>query len=240
MKLKNLIAVMLSAAAFFSFVSAVLFVGENSAVRASVAPVKTVVIDAGHGGVDSGAVSADGIMEKNINLDIAMKLNDILVSYGIKTVMIRSSDTDISDEGCESIREKKVSDIHNRFDIVNETADSILVSIHQNFYEEPKYSGTQVFYSPNDDESRLLAECIQQSVVSSLQKENTRRVKASGDSIYLLYRAQRPSVMVECGFLSNPDEAKKLNDEEYRRQLALFIADGILNYLGGNPDGSES
>lgn len=231
---------MLSAAAFFSFVSAVMFVGENSSVRASVTPVQTVVIDAGHGGVDSGAVSADGIMEKNINLDIALKLNDILTSYGIKTVMIRSADTDISDAGCESIREKKVSDIHNRFDIVNQTADSILVSIHQNFYEEPKYSGTQVFYSPNNDESRLLAECIQQSVVSSLQKENTRRVKASGDSIYLLYRAQRPSVMVECGFLSNPDEAKKLNDDEYRRQLALFIADGILNYLGGNPDGSEN
>lgn len=240
MKLKNLIAVMLSATALFSFVSAVLLVDKKSSVAASVSPTKTVVIDAGHGGVDSGAVSSDGIMEKNINLDIALKLNDILTSYGIKTVMIRQTDTDISDAGCESVREKKISDIHNRFDIVNETANSILVSIHQNYYEEPKYSGAQVFYSPNDDESRLLAEQIQQSVVNNLQKENMRRVKASGDSIYLLYRAQRPSVMVECGFLSNPEEAQKLNDEEYRRQLALFIADGILNYLGGNPDGSEN
>jgi len=231
---------MIFVAACFSFISAVLFVGRDVPVESSAGAQTVVVIDAGHGGVDSGAVSSGGIKEKDINLDIALKLNDLLTVYGVKTLLIRSSDTDISDEGCDTIREKKVSDIHNRFDIVNETENSVLVSIHQNFYEESKYSGTQVFYAPDADGSENLAQCIQQSVVKSLQPENMRQVKASGDSIYLLYHAKRPSVMVECGFLSNPDEAEKLNDETYRSQLAVFIAQGVLNYLGGNPDGTEN
>lgn len=226
--------------AVFSFLSAVMYINRNAVLGANGRGSDvTVVIDAGHGGVDPGSVSADGLLEKDVNLDIALKLNDILIQKGVKTLLVRNTDTDISDPGCSSVREKKVSDIHNRFALVNETPGSILVSIHQNFYEETKYSGTQVFYSANNDESRVLAGCIQSAVVSGLQPDNTRQIKASGDSIYLLYRAERPSVMVECGFLSNPEESKKLADGEYRQSLAQFVSDGIMNYLGGNIDGAE-
>ena len=240
MKLKNIIALTVMLTVCFSFLSAVMYINRNAVlgVNGRGSDV-TVVIDAGHGGVDPGSVSADGLLEKDVNLDIALKLNDILTQKGVKTLLTRNADTDISDPECSSVREKKVSDIHNRFALVNETPGSILVSIHQNFYEETKYSGTQVFYSANNDESRVLAQCIQSAVVSGLQPDNTRQIKASGDSIYLLYRAERPSVMVECGFLSNPEESKKLADVEYRQSLAQFTADGIMNYLGGNTDGAE-
>lgn len=240
MKLKNLIALTVMLTAVFSFLSAVMYINRNAVLGVNVRGADvTVVIDAGHGGVDPGSVSADGLLEKDVNLDIALRLNEILNKNGVKTLLVRNTDTDISDPGCSSVREKKVSDIHNRFALVNETPGSILVSIHQNFYEEPKYSGTQVFYSANNDESRILAHCIQSAVVSGLQPDNTRQIKASGDSIYLLYKAERPSVMVECGFLSNPEESKKLADGEYRQSLAQFVSDGIMNYLGGNNDGAE-
>lgn len=240
MKLRNLLSLTAALTVIFSFLSALLYVKENAVFGVNNPSVNaTAVIDAGHGGADPGSVSADGILEKDINLDIALKLNEILTEKGVSTLLVRDTDTDISDPECSSIREKKVSDIHNRLALVNETPGSILVSIHQNFYEETQYSGTQVFYSANNDESMVLAQCIQSAVVSSLQPDNTRQIKASGDSIYLLYRAERPSVMVECGFLSNPEEAKKLAEAEYRQSLAGFISDGIMNYLGGNINGAE-
>ncbi len=241
MKLKNIIFLNVILTVCFSFLTAVMYIERNAVIDVNVtesAPV--IVIDAGHGGVDPGSVSADGLLEKDVNLDIALKLNDILTQKGVRTILVRDTDTDISDPGCSSVREKKVSDIHNRFALVNETPGSILVSIHQNYYEESEYSGTQVFYSANNDDSRVLAQCIQSAVVSGLQPDNTRQIKASGDSIYLLYRAERPSVMVECGFLSNPEESKKLADGEYRQFVAQFVAEGIMNYLGGNTaDGAE-
>ncbi len=241
MKLKNIIFLNVILTVCFSFLTAVMYIERNAVIEVNVtesAPV--IVIDAGHGGVDPGSVSADGLLEKDVNLDIALKLNDILTQKGVRTILVRDTDTDISDPGCSSVREKKVSDIHNRFALVNETPGSILVSIHQNYYEESEYSGTQVFYSANNDDSRVLAQCIQSAVVSGLQPDNTRQIKASGDSIYLLYRAERPSVMVECGFLSNPEESKKLADGEYRQFVAQFVAEGIMNYLGGNTaDGAE-
>lgn len=240
LKLKNLLSLTVILTVFFSFLSALLYVRENAVRGVNNSSLNvTVVIDAGHGGVDPGSVSADGLLEKDVNLDIALKLNEILTEKGVSTRLVRDTDTDISDPECSSVREKKVSDIHNRFALVNETPGSVLVSIHQNFYEETKYSGTQVFYSANNDESRLLAQCIQSAVVAGLQPDNTRQIKASGDSIYLLYRAERPSVMVECGFLSNPEESKKLADSEYRQSMAHYIADGIMNYLGGNINGAE-
>ena len=241
MKLKNIIFLNVILTVCFSFLTAVMYIKRNAVIDVNVtqsAPV--IVIDAGHGGVDPGSVSADGLLEKDVNLDIALKLNDILTQNGVRTILVRDTDTYVSDSGCSSVREKKVSDIHNRFSLVNETPGSILVSIHQNYYEESEYSGTQVFYSANNDDSRVLAQCIQSAVVSGLQPDNTRQIKASGNSIYLLYRAERPSVMVECGFLSNPEESKKLADGEYRQLVAQFVAEGIMNYLGGNiTDGTE-
>lgn len=192
---------------------------------------RLVVVDAGHGGKDGGASAADGTQEQFINLDIALKLSDILTKNGYKVVMTRTDNNSIHDESADTIREQKVSDIHNRLKIIEANPDCIFVSIHQNHYTQSKYSGTQVFYSDNNPDSSILAQYIQSAVVSAIQPENKRQIKASGDSIYLLYHAKVPAVMVECGFLSNVQETEKLKDDNYRQQLAQAIADGINQYF---------
>lgn len=191
----------------------------------------TVIVDAGHGGVDGGTSADDGTLEKHLNLQIALKLESILKSMGINTVMTRTEDISIHDESANTIRNKKISDLKNRLSIINNTDDSVFVSIHQNHFSNPIYYGTQIFYSKNNPESSILANSIRQSVISVLQKDNTREIKQSGTDIYLLHHAQTPAVMVECGFLSNADETAKLKDENYQRKLAFMIAIGICDYL---------
>ncbi|MGN1443004.1 MAG: N-acetylmuramoyl-L-alanine amidase [Acutalibacteraceae bacterium] len=190
-----------------------------------------IIIDAGHGGEDGGTVSSSGIVEKDINLNISRKICEILNLYGFDTLMIRSDDKLIYDSDCKTVREKKVSDIHNRMNIVNQYPDSIFLSIHQNHFDQSKYCGAQVFYSKNNEASKEIAECIQSSIVSKLQPENTRLIKPSGSEIYLLYHAKSPAVMVECGFLSNGAEAQLLNDDEYQTKMAAAIIQGIFAYL---------
>lgn len=192
---------------------------------------QTVIIDAGHGGPDGGTSADDGTLEKDLNLQIAIKLNESLSSMGIKTVMIRTEDISVHDASANTIRQKKVSDLKNRLKIINETDNSIFVSIHQNHFSDSRYSGTQVFYSKNNPQSSVLADCIRQSVISDLQKENTRETKPSGTDIYLLYHAESPAVMVECGFLSNINESKNLKNENYQKELAFVLALGISDYL---------
>lgn len=194
-------------------------------------PLPPVLIDAGHGGEDGGAQSADGILEKDVNLSIAKKLEALLQSQGYETLMTREDDTLIYDGTASTMREKKVSDIHARAEMIEAHPDCVVLSIHQNFFSDPRCVGTQVFYSPNDENSALLAKTIQSSVVRALQPDNTRAVKQSGKEIYLLYHADVPTVMVECGFLSNPDEAQRLLDETYQSDLAAAIADGLQQYL---------
>ncbi len=196
----------------------------------------TVIIDAGHGGVDGGTSSVDGTLEKDINLQIAHKLNNILQAFGIETVMTRTEDISIHDETAKTIRQKKISDIKNRLSIINNTDNAVYVSLHQNHYSDSKYSGTQVFYSKNNPNSKTLAEKIRLSVVSYMQKENTREIRQSGSEIYLLNNAQAPAVMVECGFMSNADEAKILKDENYQRRLAFIIAVGITDFINSTED----
>lgn len=211
----------------------VILVSENTDSRNVSAPVcdKTIIIDAGHGGPDGGAVAADGTQEQYLNLDIALKMNEYLTSRGYKTVLTRSDDNSIHDADADTVRKKKVTDLHNRLEIINSTPNPVFVSVHQNYYTESKYSGTQVFYSANNNESSLLAECIQRCVVDSLQPDNTRQIKESGKSIFLLYNSTVPSVLVECGFLSNVQETEKLKDENYRTQMAEAICEGIINYI---------
>lgn len=210
-----------------------LIVNLFSAVDVSIKNLKykTVIIDAGHGGPDGGTSAEDGTLEKELNLQIAKKLNDILMSMGIETVMIRTDDVSIHDDTAETIREKKISDIKNRLSILNNTDNAIYVSIHQNHFSQEKYSGTQVFYSKNNPDSRNLADYIRQSVITVLQPENSREIKQSGSDIYLLYHAENPAVMVECGFLSNAEEAGKLKDDKYQSKLALLIALGIMDFI---------
>lgn len=209
------------------------FMANSSADGVMTKPVlkQTVIIDAGHGGDDGGAIGIDGTVEKDINLDIALKLEKLLKFYGFDVIMTRTEDIMTCDDGLDSLRKRKVSDIHNRFDVLEKNPDAVFISIHQNKFEDNSQHGTQVFYSGNNDESKLLAESIQNSIVSVLQPDNSRVVKKSGSGIYLLYHAKLPAVLVECGFISNPAEVKKLNDENYRMKIAILIADGLIKYL---------
>lgn len=217
---------------FGALVPAAAYANARAMQTASQTPViRTVIVDAGHGGFDGGALASDGTVEKDLNLAVAKRLCAVLDCVGLRTVMTRTGDDSIHDPSCTSVRAQKISDIHNRLRIMEETPDSVFVSIHQNHYSQSKYHGTQVFYSGNDARSEDLAQHIQTSVAASLQPNNTRRIKKSGTEIYLLYHAVRPAVMVECGFLSNPAETGKLKDAEYQTQMALAVAQGILNYL---------
>ncbi len=206
---------------------------KEAAVSASLSEktVYTVVIDAGHGGIDGGTQSADGVLEKDINLNIALMLRDILDSFGIKTVMTRETDKSIHNDGVKGIRNQKISDINNRLEIIETTQDALFVSIHQNFFTQEKYSGAQVFYSPNNTESQNLANSVRSSIILNHQKGNTREIKKSGKDIYLLNNATVPAIMLECGFLSNKSEAKLLATEDYQRQIAFFTALGIIDYI---------
>ena len=195
---------------------------------------KTVIVDAGHGGDDGGAIGIDGTVEKDINLDIALKLEKILKFYGFNVIMTRTQDVMTCDDGLDSLRKRKISDIHNRFELMRKNPDAIFISVHQNKFEDSSQHGTQVFYSGNDERSKELAEAIQTSVTLTLQRKNDRVVKKSGSGIYLLYHAKVPAVLVECGFISNSDEVKKLKDESYRMKLAILIADGLLKYLSNH------
>lgn len=191
----------------------------------------TVIVDAGHGGIDGGAVANDGTVEKELNLQIANYTNEYLSAFGVKTKMTRTEDVSIHSSQAKTIREIKVSDIHNRMKIIESTDDSIFVSIHQNSYSSSKYCGTQVFYSPNTIASADIADCIQTSVVNLIQHENKRVIKKSDNGIYLLYYSKKPAVLVECGFITNNDELNLLKNSDYQRKMAFSIATGILNYI---------
>lgn len=233
---KSIIAII---TAFLIILSAMLyltFMANFSAAEAFSMPItqKTVIVDAGHGGDDGGAIGIDGTVEKDINLDIALKLEKILKFYGFNVIMTRTQDVMTCDDGLDSLRKRKISDIHNRFELMRKNPDAIFISVHQNKFKDSSQHGTQVFYSGNDERSKELAEAIQTSVTLTLQRKNDRVVKKSGSGIYLLYHAKIPAVLVECGFISNSDEVKKLKDESYRMKLAILIADGLLKYLSNH------
>lgn len=190
---------------------------------------KVILLDAGHGGEDGGTSSKSGILEKDINLAVALYLRDYLTLSGFEVKMTRDSDTDLSDKSLETVRARKVSDLKKRVEMIAQNSGGILVSIHQNFFEQEKYYGTQVFYSSNNTQSMPIAESIRSSVVSLIQPDNERELK-DATSVYILKNAACPAVIVECGFLSNEQEAEKLNTPEYQKKLAFAICCGIVNY----------
>lgn len=203
--------------------------GEKSAnVSAKATQRYTVIIDAGHGGFDGGAVAPDGTLEKDLNLSVALKLDSVLKIMGYDTVLVR--DTDVStadDKGTE--RSQKVSDIKARLRLTEKYKDALFVSIHMNKYTSPQPHGAQVFYSQVDG-SKELAECIQRSITAGVHTDNKRVVKKTTKDIYLLYHAVIPSVIAECGFISNPDDLLKLKSDEYQLKMAAAIAAGINDY----------
>ena len=191
---------------------------------------RTVVIDPGHGGEDGGA-GDNGVLEKDVNLSIALKLRDMLRACGINTVMTRDRDISIYDSSASTTREKKNSDLQNRVKMINSSKNNILISIHQNKFTESKYSGAQIFYSSNDPESAQLAEKVRGSIVGLLQPDNKRELKKGADGAYILKKAEIPAIIAECGFLSNPEEAKLLSDDSYRQKMAFAIFCGVLEHL---------
>lgn len=195
----------------------------------------TIVIDPGHGGEDGGASGGSSVLEKDINLAISLRLQKLLETAGFHVAMTRTTDVSIGDQTLDTIRERKVSDIHNRLKIVESQGDCIVVSIHQNHFSESKYSGAQMFYSTKNAGSKILAENIKNRVVELIQPENTRETKPATDSIYLLWNTKMPAVVVECGFLSNQSEEAKLIDKTYQEQMAFAICSGILDYSHSNP-----
>lgn len=202
-----------------------------SALTSDYLPI--IVLDPGHGGEDGGAVGPSGCVEKDINLAIALNLEKMLKASGFDVVMTRTTDISIYNDGSETIREKKVSDLHNRLKIIENQKNCIFVSIHQNKFTSSKYNGTQVFYSANNPLSEGMAKDIQNSVISMLQPDNKREVKPSDSSIYLLWNTKVPAVLVECGFLSNVQESQKLCSTEYQQKMSFSIYCGILKYWQG-------
>lgn len=188
----------------------------------------TIVIDAGHGGVDGGATSCTGILESKFNLEISTKLNDLLHLLGYQTRMIRTEDISIHTSG-ETIAAKKVSDLRHRAKIVNETENALLLSIHQNTFSDSRYSGPQVFYAPKG-EGEFLAKSLQSSLNSTLNPSGNRMAKKA-EGIYLMQHIECTGVLIECGFLSNPQEEALLRSDDYQRKLCCVIAAAAAQFL---------
>ena len=206
------------------------FLKKDVTAQASAETGRVIVIDAGHGGEDSGAIGVNGAYEKDINLQIATEIGEELKSRGYTVVYTRTEDKMLylPEENIKGMR--KISDLKNRCRITEEYDDCILVSIHMNSYGASKYSGLQVYFKNGDDESKQLATKIQGTVRSELQPENKRQIK-SGDSLYLLENASATAVLIECGFLSNEAECEKLSQKEYQKQLSFSIICGIIEYI---------
>lgn len=192
---------------------------------------ETLILDAGHGGEDGGAVSLTGIPESQINLAIVRKMNDLLGLYGMAPTLLREEDVSLHDSSCVTLREKKVSDLKNRVAAIQSIENAVLISIHQNSYPDGQYHGTQVFYAPTQG-SEALAQQIQNCVRTSLQPDNNREVKQIPDTVYLMNHISCPAVLVECGFLTNAEEEAALRDEDYQRKLAAVLTSAWLNVSG--------
>lgn len=193
-----------------------------------------ILIDPGHGAEDGGAVSDDGVVEKGINLSISTYLREYLELSGFEVIMTREDDNIMGDQTLPTLQERHRSDMHARLDLYNSEDVDYVISIHQNKFTESQYSGAQVFYSPNDEQSEVLADYMRKSIVGFLQPENTREIKKAGSNIYLLNNCNNPCILVECGFLSNPEETALLNTEEYQRQMAFTIYCGMLDCIRNN------
>ena len=204
----------------------------NNLVETTSTPVsgKTIVIDAGHGVPDEGAQSSTGTTEAETNLKISLKVQNLLEQSGCTVILTRSDENAIYDVDSNTLKQKKISDIRNRVKIGNESSADIFVSIHLNKIPQQQYYGWQCFYKEGNEQSNKLAKSIQENLNKSMQKENNR-VAMRIDNIYIIKHVEIPTSIVECGFLSNPEEEKQLLDDNYQNRLAWGIYSGIINYF---------
>ncbi len=201
-------------------------------------PLETIrpvlIIDAGHGGEDGGAISVSGISESHLNLAIARRVDLTLGLFGAPSVMLRQQDISLHDPQAKSLREKKVSDLHNRVELVLQQPNGVLLSIHQNSFPSDKYSGAQVFFAPTDG-SKALAQAMQEALRTAVDPANNRQAAAISQSVYLMNHVTCPAILVECGFLTNPAEERRLQDPGYQTVLAAAMAGCWLKYSGNLP-----
>lgn len=193
-------------------------------VMAEIIPIQrkhTIIIDPGHGGVDGGATSCTGVLESKFNLEISLRLNDFLQFLGHRTIMIRKEDISVYTEG-DTIARKKMSDLKERVRIINHTQDAILLSIHQNTFPDGRYSGAQVFYAGTEG-SQILAKKLQDSFISTINPGSNRQEKKCSN-VYLMEHIRCPGLLIECGFLSNPEEEGRLRNADYQKKLCAVIA----------------
>lgn len=190
-------------------------------------PERQLILDAGHGGEDGGAVSITGVPESNINLAVVLRLDQLLGFYGLSPILIRDKDVSVYDSGCETLRQKKVSDLKNRVSMIEETESAVVISIHQNTFSNSAYHGAQVFFRAGE-ESEALAKLTQKALQEGVDPGNKRTPTKIPDSVYLMKHITCPAILVECGFLSNPTEEEKLRDGGYQTQLALCVTSAWL------------
>lgn len=200
------------------------------ATMATPATSKTIVVDAGHGGEDGGAVASDGVMEADINLKIALKLQNLLEQSGATVILTRSDENAIYNLDKKTLRDKKNSDIKNRVKIGNNSSADIFVSIHLNKISQSEYYGWQTFFKDGSEEGKRLATCIQNNLNEAIQKEN-KRVPLKINNVYIIKHVEIPISIVECGFLSNPEEREQLEDNSYQNKLAWGIYNGVMDYF---------
>ena len=191
---------------------------------------KIVVVDAGHGVPDEGAEVGDGTTEAQTNLKIALKLQNLLEQSGCTVILTRSDENGIYDLDSNTLKQKKISDIRNRVKIGNESSADIFVSIHLNKIPQQQYYGWQTFYNKNSEQGQKLAKQIQTNLNEAIQKEN-KRVAAKIENIYIINNVEIPTTIVECGFLSNPQEKEQLLTDSYQNRLAWGIYNGIIDYF---------
>lgn len=189
-----------------------------------------VIIDPGHGGVDGGATSVSGVLESRINLEISLRLNDLMHLLGYDTMMIRTEDISVYTQG-ETIAQKKISDLRNRVKTINSVENAIVISIHQNYYPEGKYNGAQVFYS-NTSGSKDLAKLMQSELVRTINPGSGRKSKPA-NGIYLMEHIDCVGILLECGFISNSEEEAKLLSQAYQKRLCCVVSTTISNFLDG-------
>ena len=221
-KKNMIIAVLLILVVMFSFAT---IVKTKSKTVAQVSD-KTVVIDAGHGGADGGCVGVDGVLEKDINLSLSKKVKSVFEENGYKVIMTRETDTDLSDKDKKTIKSQKNSDLKNRAKLVNNSNCSLFISIHMNQYTSPEIFGAQVFYNSNDAKSEQYAKSVMECL-KKIDDKNKRLAKNIPNKNLVFSNINVAGILVECGFLSNPDECKKLQNEEYQKKIANAIYDGV-------------
>ena len=203
---------------------AITVIAENKEVL----PLRRIVIDAGHGGEDGGATSCSGVLESKINLEISLRLRDLLNFLGYQTIMIRTDDSAIHTDG-STIAQRKVSDLKNRVQLVNNAENALLLSIHQNYFTDSRYNGAQVFYAESEG-SQQLAEIMQNAFRSTINQGSNRMAKKA-QGIYLMDKITCDGVLIECGFLSNYQEDSLLRDAEYQKKLCTVIASSVITYF---------